>query len=166
MLALCCCDAKSYDEISNDGFILILCSTIITLFCFFLFFLRLRPHSTQSASSWRDDWSQCSHVIVLLFSFLFVSIIITFDFYFIFVSTLIQIQNKTSTKSIWFGFVFVRSKQNTVTWYAIFLIFPIAAPKSNGAEPLNLRMDSSAAHSMYRFPFYNSFKNFHQHQSG
>lgn len=27
-------------------------------------------------------------------------------------------------------------------------------------------MDTSAAHSLYRFPFYNSFKNFHQHQSG
>lgn len=33
-----------------------------------------------------------------------------------------------------------------------------------GNEPLNLRMDTG--HSLYRFPFYNSFKNFHQHQAG
>ncbi|XP_055320054.1 protein Teyrha-meyrha-like isoform X2 [Sitodiplosis mosellana] len=37
-------------------------------------------------------------------------------------------------------------------------------PKTNGAEPINLHMDTSG-HSLYRFPFYNSFKNFHQHQS-
>lgn len=43
--------------------------------------------------------------------------------------------------------------------------FPFPAPKSSQAsEPLNLRMDTG--HSLYRFPFYNSFKNFHQHQPG
>lgn len=49
--------------------------------------------------------------------------------------------------------------------FDIFFCLFVTAPKSsNGSEPLNLRMDSG--HSMYRFPFYNSFKNFHQHQSG
>lgn len=42
-------------------------------------------------------------------------------------------------------------------------MFP--APKNTiGNEPLNLRMDSG--HSMYRFPFYNSFKNFQSQQTG